>query len=212
MKLITYDELTATPWKNGGGVTRELACWPASASLNDFVWRVSIADVSQSGPFSIFPGIDRVITLLQGDGMDLQFPQGSAHALTTTLEPYRFRGEAHVDAHLIGSPSRDFNVMLRRGAAHGDIDVKREHSTIPGNIAGNIAGTTASTLDGVGTTLLLFCAAGSWHAAGADGAEQTLKPGDSLLIENPTGETAIAPLHADSALLCVRITLLQANQ
>ncbi len=200
MKLIAYDELPAMPWKNGGGITRELACRPTGASLDDFVWRVSIADVCQSGPFSIFPGIDRIITLLEGDGMHLQFAQGGTHALTGALEPYRFRGEENLGAHLVGSPSRDFNLMVRRDAARGEIEVRR--------ISGTIS-TNAHAYNR--TTLLLFCACGSWRVVGADGPEQILRSGDSLLLEDQAGEVAIRPQHADSALLCLRITPLQTN-
>ncbi len=59
------------PWKNGGGHTTEIAAFPAGAGLASFVWRVSIADVLQDGPFSPFPGIDRTLVLLEGEGMRL---------------------------------------------------------------------------------------------------------------------------------------------
>ncbi len=196
MKLIAYDELTATPWKNGGGVTRELACFPAGATMSDFIWRISIADVSQSGPFSSFPGIDRVITLLDGDGMQLQFADNTRHALVDKLTPYSFRGEAQVDAHLIDSPSRDFNLMLRRDAAHGTVEVRHASGTIEANQ----------------TTLLLFCAAGSWHVSGADGESKNLQSGDALLLEQTISDTMITSLDAQSALLCVRITPAQGTQ
>ena len=125
MKLIRYSDLPAVPWKNGGGVTRELACSPEGAGLDDFMWRVSIADVATSGPFSHFPGIERMIMLLDGNGMYLQFENGKRHALTTALEPYRFRGEAHLLAQLANGPSKDFNLMFRREQAEGRIFVWR---------------------------------------------------------------------------------------
>ena len=52
LSLIRGADLVAAPWKNGGGVTREVAAFPSHARLNYFVWRVSIADVAQAGPFS----------------------------------------------------------------------------------------------------------------------------------------------------------------
>jgi environmental stress-induced protein Ves len=191
MKLITYDELIATPWKNGGGVTRELACFPVDASMSDFIWRVSIADVSQSGPFSSFPGIDRVITLLDGDGMQLQFADDTRHALVDKLIPYSFRGEAQVNAHLIGSPSRDFNLMLRRDAARGTVEVRHASGTIEANQ----------------TTLLLFCAAGRWRVSGTNKQYEDLQSRDAILLEQALSDTMITSLDAQSALLCVRITL-----
>jgi environmental stress-induced protein Ves len=191
MQAIAYDDLTATPWKNGGGVTRELACYPAGATMDDFIWRVSIAEVAQSGPFSRFAGVDRAIALLDGDGMRLQFAHGAHHDLTARLAPFAFRGEDNVHAQLIGTPSRDFNLMLRRGAAQGTLDVHRASSVIARNQS----------------TLLLFCAAGCWQIS--SGGMQNLRQGDTMLIEESVHDTIITALAADSALLCARITLAQ---
>src|SRR5471032_2321477 len=66
-------DLHATPWKNGGGVTRELAAFPPHSNFADFIWRVSVADVHADGAFSTFPGIDRQIALLEGAGLTLRF-------------------------------------------------------------------------------------------------------------------------------------------
>ncbi|MFN9927385.1 MAG: HutD family protein, partial [Phenylobacterium sp.] len=60
--LLRAADRLAVPWKNGGGITRELAVWPPGASFDDFVWRVSMAEVHQDGPFSSFPGVDRILT------------------------------------------------------------------------------------------------------------------------------------------------------
>ncbi len=68
-------DLQPTPWKNGGGVTRELAAFPPHSNFADFIWRVSVADVHADGAFSAFPGIDRQIALLEGAGMTLQFDE-----------------------------------------------------------------------------------------------------------------------------------------
>ncbi|HXZ10527.1 MAG TPA: HutD family protein, partial [Paraburkholderia sp.] len=76
MTLIRATGLVASPWKNGGGVTREVAAYPQGAGLDTFVWRVSVADVSQPGPFSRFAGIDRTLVLLSGAGMLLDVAQG----------------------------------------------------------------------------------------------------------------------------------------
>lgn len=189
MRLIAYDDLTAAPWKNGGGVTRELACHPAGATMNDFIWRVSIAEVGQSGPFSSFPGIDRVIALLDGDGMQLHFSDGKRHDLTDKLAPYSFRGEDSVHARLIGTRSRDFNLMLRRDAARGTIEVH----------------CTSSVIARHQSTLLLFCAAGCWQVSAA--SVQNLREGDTIMMEESATDTKITSLDANSALLCVRITL-----
>jgi environmental stress-induced protein Ves len=116
--------LTPMPWKNGGGVTREIACYPPGAGMNDFEWRVSIATIAADGPFSVFDGVDRVITLLEGAGMNLRSTEGRIdHVLSRPLVPFAFRGEAAVDCTLIDGRSNDFNVMTRRGKMRANVRV-----------------------------------------------------------------------------------------
>jgi uncharacterized protein len=117
--LIDTSASPAVPWKNGGGSTRTVAVSPAGAGFDDFVWRVSIADVGQSGRFSLFFGVDRTILLLDGAGMVLERDDGAAHSLTTPFEPWAFRGEDVIEARLVDGASRDFNVMVRRGRVRG---------------------------------------------------------------------------------------------
>lgn len=191
MKPISFDDLIATPWKNGGGVTRELACYPAGAGLDDFLWRISIAEVNRSGPFSVFPGIDRVITLLEGDGMQLNFTDGEQHALTTPLLPFRFRGERNVNAQLAGAASQDFNLMLRRDAVDGSLQVRHEG----GEIACD------------GGVVALYCARGSWEINAPDGHRHQLGLRQTLTGECNRGKLRIQPLQADSALLCVTVSV-----
>ena len=77
--VVRFAELTAVPWRNGGGVTRQVVSAGGSGS-QDFDWRISIADVNEPGPFSSFPGVDRIITVVEGEGMDLVI-DGVEHAL-----------------------------------------------------------------------------------------------------------------------------------
>lgn len=114
MRILRAADRVATPWKNGGGVTREVAAWPPGANLNAFDWRVSLADIAADGPFSTFPGVDRVLTVIAGDGLALEI-----EGRTIRLEPgapFAFPGEAAVAARLGAGPIRDLNVMVRRGA------------------------------------------------------------------------------------------------
>lgn len=118
------------PWRNGGGSTLEVARWPREAGLEDFDWRLSFARVGSSGPFSAFPGVDRVLTLVRGDGMRLTLGPGededgrSARAAGSDgpsgrvvdlplFEPFAFPGETTVSAE-VGAPTLDVNVMTRR--------------------------------------------------------------------------------------------------
>lgn len=125
----------ATPWKNGGGSTQELACWPPGADMNAFEWRVSLATVDRPGPFSVFPGIDRQIMLLGGDGLHLRGP-GWEHGLDQRWQPFAFPGDDAVDGAMLGGTSKDFNLMLRRGAWHGALQVAGEARAPAGVRAG----------------------------------------------------------------------------
>lgn len=111
--VIHLADVPAAPWKNGGGVTRELAVWPQPA---DWVWRMSVADVAQDGPFSVFEGIDRWFAVLDGAGVQLDMA-GKSHALTPLDAPFFFDGAAPVDCRLLAGKTVDFNLMLRRSSA-----------------------------------------------------------------------------------------------
>ena len=101
--------LPPEPWKNGGGVTRTLAADPAGR------WRVSIADIERDGPYSRFPGFDRVSVVLAGEGVMLQ-GEGVAVALRP-CEPAAFGGDALLQSTLVGGAVRVLNLFVLRGAA-----------------------------------------------------------------------------------------------
>jgi environmental stress-induced protein Ves len=118
--LVRFADCTPEPWANGGGVTRVVAKGRFGGDTADFDWRLSVADVSSSGAFSKLPGVDRVITLTDGPGLLLTI-DGREH----TLEPFRplpFAGEAATECEVV-EPTRDFNVMTRRGVCTGTVDV-----------------------------------------------------------------------------------------
>ncbi|MGN6738897.1 HutD/Ves family protein [Dyella sp.] len=124
-RILRSDELVPVPWRNGQGVTRELAIAPPGADTDDFLWRVSLADVVGPAPFSLFPGVDRSIVLIDGAGFRMTLDGTQEHDLTTPCVPFAFPGEAAVAVALAGGPTRDFNLMLRRGRVVGGIDVWR---------------------------------------------------------------------------------------
>lgn len=105
---------TPVPWKNGGGVTREIAVWPEGAAPDAFDWRISLADVAADGPFSAFPGIDRTLTVVEGAGMDL-LVGGEHHIVDEPYWPYDFPGDRETFGSLLGGPVVNLNVMYRRG-------------------------------------------------------------------------------------------------
>ncbi len=109
------------PWANGGGTTYQVAIAPADAALDDFSWRISLADITTSGPFSSLPGIDRLLVVIDGAGMDLTV-DGETTTITR-LAPISFAGESVTTCELTAGPTRDLNVMTRRGACLASLAV-----------------------------------------------------------------------------------------
>jgi environmental stress-induced protein Ves len=136
-QLIQYASLRPAPWKNGGGSTTEIAISPTGAGFDEFDWRISLATISQSGPFSSFPGIDRSLALVDGDGVLLDF--GDERFVLSPSEPLiEFAGEDAVHATVTGALTTDFNVMTRRGrcrhrleplVVRGQEELKRRSAT-----------------------------------------------------------------------------------
>ena len=109
-QLVRLDEVPASPWRNGGGVTRELLAWPAAA---DWTCRLSVAEVTQDGPFSRFDGVQRWFAVLGGAGVRLGL-DGQWVDLRPDSAPFGFDGAVPVDCQLLGGPTRDFNLMVRQ--------------------------------------------------------------------------------------------------
>jgi environmental stress-induced protein Ves len=105
----------AVPWKNGGGVTREVARCPAHSDLTTFDWRVSIAEVRSSGPFSAFPGVDRRMAVLAGR-LSLSIEGREVIAVCPDTPPVFFPGDVAASAEPVGAAVTDLNVMTRRGS------------------------------------------------------------------------------------------------
>jgi len=106
-----------TRWKNDGGWTTEIA----RSGDDDYRWRISIAEIESDGPFSSFPGIERDLLLLEGNGIELDIDGAPTRRLVQRFERVRFAGEAAVDCRLVAGPTRDFNVMARRDAVRADV-------------------------------------------------------------------------------------------
>jgi environmental stress-induced protein Ves len=110
--LIPFSERVPKPWKNGGGSTTEIAVVPPDAGFEDFDWRVSLATIAADGPFSVFPGVERTLALLEGHGLTLEID--GEPTLVSRAEPVAaFDGESEVTAKLHRGPTTDFNVMTR---------------------------------------------------------------------------------------------------
>ncbi len=178
--IVCLADCPPQAWKNGLGRTREIAVHPAGAGIDDFIWRVSLAEVDSGAPFSMFPGIDRQIVLLDGAGFTMTIDDHRTHALTTPFAPFAFAGEAKVDVALASGATRDFNLMVRRGHACGSVHVWHHAAGAPPDQH----------------AALVYCARGKIAVN-----DTTLETGDSWL--NPFA-TQIR-LHEGAIALMVRI-------
>ena len=110
--VVRVADVAAVPWRNGGGVTRELLAWP---DARDWVLRVSVADIGSSGPFSAYPGVDRWFAVLAGGAVRLDTVGMDSRELTASHAAlHGFSGDVATMCTALGAATRDFNLMARR--------------------------------------------------------------------------------------------------
>ncbi|PIJ48687.1 hypothetical protein BL250_01015 [Erwinia sp. OLTSP20] len=143
--FFAADKLPVSPWRNGGGETREIMVWPPDSA--DFSWRLSIATLSQDGVFSSFPGVDRIITLVSGADVTLSSPHWQHHLQKG--QPFAFAGEEQVFARLNGGVSQDFNLMTRRASHQATMILTDSAQQAPAGSSG-----------------VVYVLAGSWQVGG----------------------------------------------
>jgi uncharacterized protein len=107
---LTPANYTRQPWKNGRGTTTELV--RQNRVDGQIHYRLSIASVVENGPFSVFPEVNRSLTVIDGPGFDLI---GDRKLRADPLKPVEFPGEGHIVAANVTAPSKDFNVMAWKG-------------------------------------------------------------------------------------------------
>jgi len=188
MKLLTPADYRSMPWKNGAGTTTEIAVYPEHAQLDDFVWRVSRAQVVADGGFSHFAGIDRSLALLQGEGLVLTLDEVSQQ-VDQKNNIVSFAGDVAARARLIRGSISDFNLMSRRSVCRHQLS----HWTG--------AATRALPTE----TALLYCAVGK-------GAINTNQSGielqaDEAVLFSASDKLSDYLLHSDeySRFYCVQI-------
>ncbi|WP_447034839.1 HutD/Ves family protein [Streptomyces sp. DSM 118878] len=200
-EVLRWSAYRTVPWKNGGGVTREVASGTVRAPsdrsglaaltepADGFDWRLSVADVDAAGPFSAFPETDRVITPVEGEGMVLTV-DGTAQPVGP-LNPFAFPGDASTDCRLKAGPVRNVNVMTRRGRATAHvriITVDTSHG--------------AELTYAADETLLVMAATEGISVGSPDGRETALGRLDCVRGEGPGSLT----LRGDGTVAEIRIT------
>lgn len=184
MRIIRAADCKVMPWKNGGGTTTEIAVSPDGASLSQFDWRISMAHVGQDGPFSSFPGIDRTLSVLTGNGIRLAFGDGETVSLDRATAPFFFAADRMVDGVLAEGPIDDLNVMSRRGAWSHKVE----------RLSGGAHEVAAER-----GLLVLMARQGEWQVNGA-----CLAVGDSAVLEAPV--TAKLAAGNSSELFVIRLS------
>lgn len=200
MRILRAADYRVMPWKNGGGTTTEIAVSPDGAGLDDFDWRVSMARVEGSGPFSKFAGIDRTLAILEGEGIVLDIAGRLPTSVNRTTALFSFPADVPTAAKLVGGPITDLNVMTRRGRTTHSVErlavsAPMEIRTEPG-------------------TTLVLCLDGEMVIAAAEPAR--LGPLDTLLVERdavtlPIQPSLLAQPTHDTTLFVIRIGGIRGN-
>src|SRR5947208_13701723 len=112
LRILRAAERPPTPWKNGGGLTREVIVHPPGSDLTRFDWRVSLAEIRAPGPCSSFPGIDRRMPVLRGR-LSLSIGEGTGMIATPATQPFTSPGESAVVAEACVGPLSDRHTITR---------------------------------------------------------------------------------------------------
>ena len=169
VNILGYRDYPTAPWKNGKGVTREIM--KVETGEDGFDWRLSLAEVAESGPFSRFDGYERTITLLNGQGFSLNFDDNTSAVLDTLHQPYDFDGGASLQCELLHNMCQDLNLMVRpeRIAARWQVIILDPEEPVTFEAA-------------PGITQIIFCLEGGAQINSTDDRPHTLGAWDCALL------------------------------
>ncbi|MFV5362115.1 HutD family protein [Acinetobacter oleivorans] len=173
IELIRADQYTKMLWKNGAGFTLEIARSQGDA---DFDWRISMADVTTSGPFSLFPNKQRIISVLDGKGMVLHVDDLPAKTLNQG-DIFAFHGESQVQSELVDGAIRDLNLIYDSAKFHARFQ----------RVDGTEEQTFLSSAD-----LIFIFNSGSETEVNVDDHSVQLAAHETLKIERNAGVTSIS--------------------
>lgn len=117
-RVIHSTDYRRERWRNQQGWTREIL---RLGDNDDWALRLSIAEIEQDSDFSAFPGIERELVLLHGNGVRLCFDNGDRVDLLPPHQRLRFPGEAKIRGELVDGPTHDFNLMWQRERLHAEL-------------------------------------------------------------------------------------------
>ncbi len=197
---LNLSDYKRMPWKNGLGMTTELAIEEHDPQRDDspFVWRISIAGVTEDGPFSIFSNIDRNLMLIDGNGITLDGGTHGVGVLFEEFQVYRFPGDIELSGKLADGPVKDFNLMVDRRFAKGDIS--GFYVNTPERLTLKADVNFIHLLDGSAPVMLDM-----------EGELMVLESGASLRVENIKQSVVILPMESNqevSKIVFITIDLL----
>ena len=132
MEYFDMRKMSVNLWRNAAGETREICTFPPAK--RDFYWRASIASIAANGEFSLFPGMERIVTLLEGGEMFLESADRFNHTLKP-LQPFAFAADQVVKAKLTaGQMSMDFNIMTRLDVCKAKVRIAERTFTRRGGV------------------------------------------------------------------------------
>jgi environmental stress-induced protein Ves len=188
MLVLRESDYVTVPWKNGGGLTREILKVPADAAAFD--WRLSLATIAASGPFSAFDGYDRALALVRGAGVELDFGPHGQVSLRSPGQLAQFDGAWPTRGALIDGPSTDLNLIVARERA--EFEVRVLPLTAPELVR------TSGWEE-----ILACCLAGAVQIENGAGALETLASVDVARCDPRDGVMTCGPQGPDPALLLV---------
>jgi uncharacterized protein len=166
LQIVRKSSFTSVAWKNGGGITHEAVRVPETGDA--FRWRVSIAHIDSSGPFSDFSGYQRIMVLLRGTGVTLRFNAGESRELRSVGQLVEFDGAGQTYCELLDGPCVDLNLMVA-----ASISVEARVTRLDAGIAVAATPDQVTVVFGVDDPLLLESDAGE---------STTLEPWDLAVI------------------------------
>jgi environmental stress-induced protein Ves len=128
MQIVRQSQFRASPWKNGGGITHEALRVPERGA---FRWRLSIAYIDASGPFSDFAGYARTMVLLRGGGVALKLSDGTHRIMRAVGDLAQFDGALGVECALLNGPCVDLNLMTSNAMGLREVRVERLRGSLP---------------------------------------------------------------------------------
>lgn len=122
IRFIPQSSLVEGRWRNGQGVSWEIASYKEEGAA-DFSWRFAKARIDNDVPFSIYPGMDRIFMMIEGEGMDLEFEEGKVLQVLEKFVPHEFSCDVPLVCKLRGGPSLDLNLFTARGQWRAECEV-----------------------------------------------------------------------------------------